>query len=140
MLWRQAVSIEIFSTSVFRQVHTDPVLTLFIVRMNVAHERRQVTSDGIRGSTVSGATPPWVDNLWGPRLRGSTVCGDHAAVGKQSVGTTPPSVDSLWGPRRRRSTVSGDHAAMGRHSMWTTPPSVDSLWGPRRRRSTCAMM
>ena len=145
MLWRRAVSIEIFSTSVFRQSHTDPVLTLFIARMNVAHERRQVTSDGSRGSTVSGdhatvgrqslgTTPPLVDSLWGPRRRGSKVSRDHAAVGRQSMGTTPPWVDSLWVPCRRGSTVSRDHAAVGRQSLGTTPPWVDSLWGPRRGR------
>ena len=95
--------------------YINPVLTLLIARMNVAHERRQVTSDGSRGSTVSG---------------------DHAAVGRHSLGTTPPWVDSLWGPRRRLSTVSGDHAAVVRQSVGTTPPLVDSLWGPRRHGTT----
>ena len=68
---------EIFAASVFRQVN--PVLTLFIHRMNVAHERRQVTSDGSRGATFSGDHAAVVDSLWGPRRRGSTVSGDHAA-------------------------------------------------------------
>ena len=49
VLWRQAVGIEIFSTPIFRQVYTDPVLTLFIARMSVAHGRHRVASDSSHG-------------------------------------------------------------------------------------------
>jgi hypothetical protein len=45
----QAVRVKIFSTPVISEKHADPVLSRFIARLSVAHERRWISNDtGLR--------------------------------------------------------------------------------------------